>query len=307
MKNHERRHEQGFALILALLSLVLLTFLGLTLATSTSTELQVANNFRWDLQALYNAEAGIEAGKAILRSNPNWAALVPTARTLSWTVTCTPVDPAPGVSQTCTLSNTRTPALPAGITSGNDAWGSAIRDFENGPCDLRGSNMGLGVVLRDGPGKNPAAGTQQPMQYMTRLFGEDLNGAVTIWIRRTTGLQNSGSAGEDIYQDTANGTNGQPELVLTAEGTAPFTGSQSANAAVSANRAVRLLEATVSQTATTTSLCSEFGGQTGGSAAGAGYGGCAPVSDAGVSTGLTQAERTGSTRTTVVQGSAGVR
>jgi Tfp pilus assembly protein PilX len=38
------RQESGFALIMALLSLMLLTFLGLTLAVSTSTETQIANN-----------------------------------------------------------------------------------------------------------------------------------------------------------------------------------------------------------------------------------------------------------------------
>ncbi len=58
--------EQGFALVLAILALMLLTFLGLTLATTTSTELQIATNYRWGQQALYNAEAGLEAGKVIL-------------------------------------------------------------------------------------------------------------------------------------------------------------------------------------------------------------------------------------------------
>jgi len=51
----KRRSERGFALILAILSLMLLTFLGLTLATTTSTELQIATNYRWSQQALYNA------------------------------------------------------------------------------------------------------------------------------------------------------------------------------------------------------------------------------------------------------------
>ena len=62
-KNRDRRHEGGFALILAILALMLLTFLGLTLATTTSTELRIATNYRWNTQALYNAEAGIEADR----------------------------------------------------------------------------------------------------------------------------------------------------------------------------------------------------------------------------------------------------
>jgi len=71
--------ESGFALILALLALVLLTFLGLTLALTTSTELQIATNYRWSQQALYNAESGLEAGRALLR-NMNWALVLPAPR-----------------------------------------------------------------------------------------------------------------------------------------------------------------------------------------------------------------------------------
>ena len=61
-----RPGERGFALVLAILSLMLLTFLGLTLATTTSTELQIATNYRWSQQALYNAEAGIESARILL-------------------------------------------------------------------------------------------------------------------------------------------------------------------------------------------------------------------------------------------------
>ena len=61
-----RSRQAGFALILAILSLMLLTFLGLTLAATTSTELQIATNYRWSQQALYNAEAGLEAAKLLL-------------------------------------------------------------------------------------------------------------------------------------------------------------------------------------------------------------------------------------------------
>src|SRR5512139_1916849 len=85
-----RAGESGFALLLAILSLMLLTFLGLTLAATTSTELQIATNYRWSLQAFYNAEAGIEAGKRVLQ-NVNWRAAMPAARG-SWAPpTTTPV------------------------------------------------------------------------------------------------------------------------------------------------------------------------------------------------------------------------
>ena len=57
-RNQKPRSERGFALVLAILALMLLTFLGLTLAATTSTELKIASNYRWSQQARYNAEAG---------------------------------------------------------------------------------------------------------------------------------------------------------------------------------------------------------------------------------------------------------
>ena len=71
--------EAGFALILAMMALVLMTFLGLTLATTTSTELQIATNYRYSQMAYYAAESGIEIGKRYLRQT-DWRAVLPPAR-----------------------------------------------------------------------------------------------------------------------------------------------------------------------------------------------------------------------------------
>ena len=83
-----RRGERGFALVLAILSLMLLTFLGLTMATTTSTELQIATNYRWSQQALYNAEAGLEAARIVLSNvadvTTQWRRSCPPARTTWW-------------------------------------------------------------------------------------------------------------------------------------------------------------------------------------------------------------------------------
>jgi len=90
-----REKEGGFALILAILALMLLTFLGLTLATSTSTELQIATNYRWSQQAYYNAEAGIEYGKSLLRYM-NWTLLLPDPRMGGSESGCVTTGPAAG-------------------------------------------------------------------------------------------------------------------------------------------------------------------------------------------------------------------
>ena len=118
-----RRTEAGFALVLALLSLLLLTFLGLTLATTTSTELQIANNYRWSEQARYNAESGLELAKRFLQQNTAWQILVPAAR------------PAGGLTATPSFVHN----LPG--PAGEDA-----RNFENSDCDTE-TAVGYGVVL----------------------------------------------------------------------------------------------------------------------------------------------------------------
>src|SRR5438445_9853776 len=120
-----RRNDQGFALVLALLALLLLTTLGLTLALTTSTEQRIATNYRWSRQAFYNAEAGVEAGRRILR-DVSWDAVLPAPRYSSW--------PAAGPY----------PAAPTAPFSG------ATRDYESAACDQIGGQVGYGVVLNDG-------------------------------------------------------------------------------------------------------------------------------------------------------------
>lgn len=117
----QRASDEGFALILALLSLLVLTFLGLTLAATTSTELQIATNYRWSQQAFYNAEAGFEIVKTQLRTE-TWATVLPGARATNWD----------GVTS---------PSAAAGAVTG--------RNYENWQCDKVGNGMGYGRVYAD--------------------------------------------------------------------------------------------------------------------------------------------------------------
>src|SRR6185436_20908813 len=148
MSVHSRsRSDSGFALILAILALMLLTFLGLTLATTTSTELQIATNYRWGQQARYNAEAGVEAAKSILRTL-DWTTVMPNGRG-------TPLAP--------TLWNGITTPTAAGggavaPQSRADEGGNPSRNFENWDCDMKSNGLGYGVVLDDG-------GAAGPVQY----------------------------------------------------------------------------------------------------------------------------------------------
>lgn len=208
----------GFALILAILALLLLTFLGLTLATTTSTELQIASNYRWSQQAAYNAEAGIEVAKVALRNTVNWGSVLPVARGGGWTM----------------LAPAAQPLAPLGMPL-TDVNGTPLRHWQNWSCDDRGADTGYGLVLND-----PVQG---PLQYITTPFagGPSLNGAFTVWVRRDTTLF---PATGQIQDNGANTT-----LVLTSEGIAPFqTGVTAAGAAetfAQAHMAVAVLQLVV--------------------------------------------------------------
>ena len=246
MHEKKTRRQGGFALILAVLALMLLTFLGLTLTATTSTELQIATNFRWSQQAYYNAEAGIEAGKSLLRTI-DWAAVLPTARGGTW-------NPAsfasPGSKPT--MAYTRP-----------DAAGNASRNAERGPCDTFGNGAGYGAVLDDG-------GANAPYQNVTTIFGQTLNGTFTLWVRRRATANADGTFQDDSTNDA---------LVLTAEGSAPYR-RESVGTALAANRAIQVLEVTLQRSLS--QVCGVRGGQVGGAGEGSGFSACDPITGAGV-------------------------
>src|SRR5712692_1316325 len=248
--------ESGFALILAILALMLLTTLGLAMATITSTELQIATNYRWSQQALYNAEAGVEVGKIILRSvQPDWTAVLPAPRCATCT---TVVAPWNGTTSPSSAGGGATAPY-----SRADSWGNASRNFESWNCDQKGNGMGYGVVLDDG-------GASAPYQYVSAAIGQNLNGAFTLWVRRPVNFRPD-TLLDDYNADSTN-------MVLVSEGIAPFTGGNITTAFGTANRAVQLIEVTLSRAATVASgTCGGRSGQAGGGPLGAGFGGCEAI------------------------------
>jgi len=240
--------ERGFALVLAILALMLLTFLGLTLAATSSTELQIATNYRWSLQAFYNAEAGLEVAKAVMREYPV---------ALDFSGTLPPVR-APW---------TGTPAAPdLAAVAGTDAWGNPLRQYENYQCDTRNS-VGYGLIM-----SLPPLGSYQ---YVTTAYGHDLNGAFTLWVRRVVNPQPDGNL---AY---LTGADADTDFIVVAEGVAPYTGGAFAPGGVQAfaqaNKAVRVLEARLSR-AQGEDPCARPGGpQIGGGSQGSGFASCASL------------------------------
>jgi hypothetical protein len=248
--------EAGFALILAILSLMLLTFLGLTLATTTSTELQIATNYRWSQQALYNAQAGLEASKLLLsnvaRTGGNWGLLVPAGRTTPW--------PAPITSQ-----NLGAPVAPPSAVLVNPAG----RDYERNNCtpgDRTG--IGYGVVLR---APDPITATPTRWENVSSFMGQGLNGAFTVWVRREVVAAPDGRFTDD-------GTAAPTALVITSEGVAPFIGASTAF--TRANQATRVIELTLALV-TVDKKCRQPVGQEGAGPSGENFDTCSKLTAGG--------------------------
>ncbi len=247
------RDERGFALIVALLALVLLTFLGLTMTLTTSTELQISTNYRWSQQALYNAEAGIEIAKRYLRQVDWVSTILPAAR------------PAP-------LAGAPTP--PFNLRTGPQ--GEANRSFENLDCDLAQGQQGFGLVLDDPTYAFPY---QNMTNFLLDQTGQQMGvaGAFTVWVRRPLLADDNGQYNDD----TANNV-----LVLTAEGIAPYTGTSGLSDFGRTNRAVRLLEVVLQKVEP--GDCENRTGQQGGGPAGSGYDRCDTVKATGILGGVAE-------------------
>lgn len=255
MSPRNTSRESGFALILALLALVLLTSMGLALSNSTSIELQISSNHRWSESARYNAEAGIEYGKSILMAAPNWNAILPTARTVAdW-------------STLAWTGSAASSTAPGTYASGAPILARATRNFESWKCDQRGYGMGYGVVYDDG-------GAAGPEEYRSQVGGATLNGAFTLWVRRPVEWNGANGTG-NLLQDYPD----NDVIVLVSEGVAPYTvGANSASFAFAAtNRAVYSIETLLVRSGATIldqSACSSRQGQAGGSSTGGNSSGC---------------------------------
>ncbi|HET9317066.1 MAG TPA: PilX N-terminal domain-containing pilus assembly protein [Vicinamibacteria bacterium] len=249
--------QSGFALVLALLALLLLTFLGLTLAVTTSTELQIATNYRWSEQARYVAEAGVEAGKIMLRETITWDNLLPVARGTPW------------------YGNETIPTTPTGQAAAR----TGIRDWENGPCDGKGQGLGYGRVL-DWNGA--------PQQYVNQfpLDGPPLNGSFTLWVRRPLHYLPDGSMvdwGTNLTSPVVAPADND-NLILVAEGIAPFRamggGSAPEQQMMNRAKATYVIEVALSHAPAVLGGCdSPLSGQQGKGPSGANFGGCEKLED----------------------------
>ena len=58
--------DEGSAFVISILVLFVLSVLGMALMLTTTTEKDIAINYRWGEQAFFNADAALEYGKNVL-------------------------------------------------------------------------------------------------------------------------------------------------------------------------------------------------------------------------------------------------
>ena len=83
--------ESGVALILALLSMLMLTALGMALAMTTTTERRISSNYRDGVETIYAADAAVERVMQDVLTVPDWNRILDGSTTSSF------VDGAPGL------------------------------------------------------------------------------------------------------------------------------------------------------------------------------------------------------------------
>jgi len=235
IRTRARSREDGSAFVISILVLFVLTVLGMALMLTTTTEKDIAINYRWGEQAFFNADAALEYGKNVLASylvaNNDFSAILPPART------------------DVRVADANAPwgeALPEALC---DPASPGCRDYQYfaDRCPPDGANcvrVYIGRVLRRDDGTLAQFDFRLPPGVAGDLDGDgvsDLEGTTTLWVRRpVVGIQDYGSPDANLPSGR------HDRAILTAEGTAPGAMGAGAGRPVS----VRRLEMTVRRPST---------------------------------------------------------
>ncbi|MGH9337839.1 MAG: pilus assembly PilX family protein, partial [Vicinamibacteria bacterium] len=173
------RGNEGSAFVISILVLFVLSVLGLALMLTTTTEKDIAINYRWGEQAFFNADAALEYGKNVLAAyalvNQDFAAILPPAR-----------------ADVTVIDNTQPwgtahPDPVACVPSG-----AGCRDYQYfiDQCPTGGgacTRIYIGRVLRRQDGTQAMWDFRAPAGAPGDLDNDgaiDVQGTTTLWIRR---------------------------------------------------------------------------------------------------------------------------
>jgi hypothetical protein len=109
------------------------------------------------------------------------------------------------------------------------------------------------------------------------VLGQSLNGSFTLWVRRPLRYLADGTT-LDFGATTFPATEiDDSNLILVAEGVAPYTGSVASTNLAAAGKAVHIIEVALSQTPPQAACRAARAGQQGSGPEGANHGGCEPL------------------------------
>lgn len=174
------RNETGSALIIALMSMMLLTALGAAVVMVSRTETAIANNYRNSQEALYAADAAVERVVQDLLMVPRWNDILAGGVTSSLSDGAPANIVLPGGGRINLVNATA--ALQA-ATDTADMWGPnnpQWRLFAWGPISRLldplaiDSSMYVAVWVADDPADGPSAGAADGNPLL------DANGTLTI-------------------------------------------------------------------------------------------------------------------------------
>jgi Tfp pilus assembly protein PilX len=164
------RSERGTAIIIALMSMMLMTALGLALVLTTTTESKITANFRNSQEALYAADAGIERVMDDLLTVPDWNTVLRGQTTSAF------IDGA--VSGTRTMADGKTFDLTAATNMANcgHVWTCSPTEMNTSTSDRPwGTNNPRWQVYAYGPVTNliPTGDTINSNMYVAVWVADD--------------------------------------------------------------------------------------------------------------------------------------
>jgi hypothetical protein len=178
-------NEQGSALIIALMSMMLLTALGAAVIMVTNTETMIASNYRNSQEALYAADAAVERVVQDLLMVPRWNDILAGAEQSAFidgSMTERKSLPGGNYLTLCCGGSSATGQLQAATDTANMwgpnnpawklfAWGPLSNMLPNTPID---SPMYVAVWVADDPADGPDNSTPDGNPAM------DTNGVLTL-------------------------------------------------------------------------------------------------------------------------------
>jgi hypothetical protein len=185
------RDEQGTALIIALMSMMLLTALGAAVVMVTNTETMIANNHRSSQEAIYAADAAVERVVQDLLMVPRWNDVLAGTLQSSFIdggMSTSKTLPGGGTIALCCGTNSATAQLQADTDSlnlwgGNDpqwrlfAWGPMSELLPDANLD---SPYYLAVWVADDPADAPPGAQGEIGTVPDNNPALDANGVLTL-------------------------------------------------------------------------------------------------------------------------------